>query len=221
MNPRNIPIHTIAIGVALSFFFNSAANAGRVVSDEPYQGNPPCWEDAAKRYSVPVELLKAVAHVESSNRARVIARNSNGSLDIGYMQINDWWLPKLAEYGIDKDALVDDACTNLNVGAWILRQGIDRYGYNAQGIGAYGAGTSPKKEQTRITYANKVFRALEQQRTGSVGGSSVDVARVQPTQDRGKRKRSEQQTVVAAAGAGDGYKRRTTDEEQLVWSVFD
>ena len=104
---------------------------------------------------MPVSLLKAVAQVESSNRARVVARNTNGSLDIGYMQINDWWLPKLQQYGITKHTLLDDACINLNVGAWILKQGIDRYGYNAQGIGAYGAGTDPKKSQVRITYANK------------------------------------------------------------------
>lgn len=218
MNPRNITIHAL-VGVVASFFITTPAFAGRVVSDEPYQGNPPCWADAAQRYGVSVDLLKAVAHVESSNRARVIAQNTNGSLDIGFMQINDWWLPKLKEYGISKDTLVDDACINLNVGAWILRQGIDRYGYNAQGIGAYGAGTAPDKEQTRITYANKVFKALASQRNGT--GSPVDVAGVQPAKSVGKRKRNGQQpAAVTVAAASDGYNPKR-DEEQLVWSVFD
>ena len=71
----------------------------------------PCWEEASHRHGIPVELLKAVAHVESSNRARVIARNTNGSLDIGFMQINDWWLPALAKQGIGKAELLDAAPT--------------------------------------------------------------------------------------------------------------
>ncbi len=169
----------------------------------------PCWADASSRYGVPVDLLKAVAQVESSNRARVIARNTNGSLDIGFMQINDWWLPKLAQHGIGKSELLD-ACTNLQVGAWILKQGIDRYGYNWQGIGAYGAGTSPKKDNTRRIYANKVFRALAQQR-GNAG--AIDVAGVQPAQTAPAhgRKRPTAANVTSAS----------SQDEQIVWSVFD
>lgn len=178
----------------------------------------PCWAEASSRYGVPVDLLKAVAQVESSNRARVIARNTNGSLDIGFMQINDWWLPQLAQHGIGKNELLD-ACTNLNVGAWILKQGIDRYGYNWQGIGAYGAGTSPKKDKTRLIYANKVFRALAGQRVNPAA-----VAGVQPAQNRrptGKhngggagRQPAKPATVLAAIQPGK-------PDEQLVWSVFE
>ncbi|MDD5395008.1 MAG: lytic transglycosylase domain-containing protein [Thiothrix sp.] len=182
-----------------------------------HDGNAPCWAEAASRHSVPVELLRAVAQVESSNRARVIAQNTNGSLDIGFMQVNDWWLPKLREYGIGKDELMD-ACTNLNVGAWILKQGIDRYGYNWQGIGAYGAGTDPKKDNVRMTYANKVFRALGQQHgTGTAGTAApVAVAGVQPAESgRGRRGgQPRQQTATSRTTASSGG-------EQLVWSVFD
>lgn len=171
------------------------------------QAGEPCWAEASRRHGVPVELLKAVAEVESSNRARVIARNANGSTDIGFMQVNDWWLPKLAAFGIGKAELLD-ACTNLKVGAWILRQGIDRYGYNWQGIGAYGAGTSPKKDPVRMNYAHKVFRTLERQRrqsghdpgTGAVGGLQPAPAGRQPD-------------AIPAAPAGN--------HEQLVWSVFE
>ena len=191
----------------------------RVVSDEAYNGVAPCWQEASQRYGVPVSLLKAVAQVESSNRARVVARNTNGSLDIGYMQINDWWLPHLQRYGITKTTLLDDACINLNVGAWILKQGIDRYGYNAQGIGAYGAGTDPKKSQVRTTYANKVFRALAQQQGkpvdgdggGTVGGAAVGRVQVAHAKGDAQSPRRQQRAVITNSPA----------EEQLVWSVFD
>ncbi|WP_287602416.1 lytic transglycosylase domain-containing protein [Thiothrix sp.] len=200
-------------------WFTPGLALGRVVSNETYTGNPPCWDEAAARYGVPVPLLKAVAHVESSNRARVVARNTNGSLDIGYMQINDWWLPKLAAYGIDKATLLNDACTNLNVGAWILKQGIDRYGYNAQGIGAYGAGTDPKKDHVRTTYANKVFRALGKTADhvpamdGSMAVASVAVGGMQPTQNAVRQSRRQQRAITTNSPPDDG--------EQLVWSVFD
>jgi soluble lytic murein transglycosylase-like protein len=192
----------------------------QVVSNEAYSGVAPCWQEAAQRYGVPVTLLKAVAQVESSNRARVVARNTNGSLDIGFMQINDWWLPHLKRYGVTKTTLLDDACVNLNVGAWILKQGIDRYGYNAQGIGAYGAGTDPKKSQVRITYANKVFRALAQQQGQSTNDGLADsipaiaaVERVQPTQNAVRQSRRQQRAIATNSPPDDG--------EQLVWSVFD
>jgi len=199
----------------------SPANVlAQVVSNEAYSGVAPCWQEAAQRYGVPVTLLKAVAQVESSNRARVVARNTNGSLDIGFMQINDWWLPHLKRYGVTKTTLLDDACVNLNVGAWILKQGIDRYGYNAQGIGAYGAGTDPKKSQVRITYANKVFRALAQQQGQSTNDGLADsipaiaaVERVQPTQNAVRQSRRQQRAITTNSPPDDG--------EQLVWSVFD
>lgn len=197
----------------------SPALAGEVVSDGVYHGRPPCWEAASSRYGVPVALLKAVAHVESSNRARVVARNTNGSLDIGYMQINDWWLPRLARYGITHDTLVDDACVNVNIGAWILGQGISRYGYNAQGIGAYGAGTKPERAATRAEYASKVFRALaRQKKDGGVygdtaGGAGVSrVAWVQPGEGRDKRQRGGQQQASTRQPAGG---------ERLAWTIFD
>lgn len=174
-----------------------------------YADAEPCWAEAASRYSVPVTLLKAVAQVESSNRARVIARNTNGSLDIGFMQINDWWLPKLAQHGIGKNELLD-ACTNLQVGAWILKQGIDRYGYNWQGIGAYGAGTSPKKDNTRLIYANKVYRALAQQR-GHAGVIAVAGVQPAPAVPATVRNHSPASSVASAS----------PPDEQIVWSVFD
>lgn len=134
------------------------------LADETYAD---CWEEASGRYNVPVTLLKAIAEVESSNRARVVAVNTNGTQDYGFMQINDFWLPKLKRYGIGVDELMDP-CTSLNVGAWILAQNIRQMGYGWEAVGAYGAGTRKDKAAARVKYARKVWKVLDRQIAGEV-----------------------------------------------------
>lgn len=119
------------------------------------QANAACFEDAAKRYQIPVELLKAISTVESNGNPNAINHNKGGSVDYGHMQVNDWWLPKLAPYGITVEKL-KDPCINTNVGAWILAQSIARHGLTWKAIGAYNASTDYK----RLVYARKVERVL-------------------------------------------------------------
>lgn len=119
------------------------------------QANAACFDEAAKRYRVPVELLKAISTVESNGNPNAINHNKGGSVDLGHMQVNDWWLPKLATYGISKDHLMDP-CINTNVGAWILAQSISQHGFTWKAIGAYNASTNYK----RLVYARKVERIL-------------------------------------------------------------
>ena len=53
-----------------------------------------CWVETASRYDIEPELLQAIAAVESGNRADAInTTNSNGTRDIGLMQINSIHLP--------------------------------------------------------------------------------------------------------------------------------
>jgi soluble lytic murein transglycosylase-like protein len=125
-----------------------------------------CWADAAIRYNVPIDLLYAIARVESGNKYNVVSgKNRNGSYDIGLMQINSSHLPRLRRYGITEKDLLQDPCLNLHVGAWILADAIERHGYNWVAIGAYNA-ASPDK---RKTYAHKVMsmhqRILKERRT--------------------------------------------------------
>lgn len=75
-----------------------------------------CFEEAASRYQVPVELLQAIAHVESGGNPHARNINKDGSEDVGLMQINSRWLPVLAKYGISREHLFD-ACLNTHVGA--------------------------------------------------------------------------------------------------------
>ena len=114
-----------------------------------------CWEDAASRYQLSSALLYAIARTESGLNPQAIGRNTNGSRDIGLMQINSAWLPTLASHGIGERDLYEP-CTNIHVGAWILAGNVSRLGYTWEAVGAYNA-ASPA---LRRNYVERVRRYL-------------------------------------------------------------
>ena len=115
-----------------------------------------CWSSAENTYGVPAKLLVAIAKVETGiNPSAVGKKNKDGSYDIGIMQINSGWLPKLSKYNITENDLFKP-CTNIMVGAWILSDNIQRLGYNWDAVGAYNAKTNWKRE----LYAKKVHKAI-------------------------------------------------------------
>lgn len=120
-----------------------------------------CYLSAAERYKVPVDLLRAIAHVESGENAYAVHVNTNGSVDVGWMQINSQWFAVLARRGIAVRDLFEP-CVNIAVGAWILSQEVERFGYTWQAIGAYNAGpydarTRDRKLALFRVYANRVL----------------------------------------------------------------
>jgi len=117
-----------------------------------------CWAQASAKHKVPVRLLKAIAKTESNLNPKAMGRNTNGTYDIGLMQINSWWLAKgapLERMGITKKDLYEP-CLNLHVGAWVLRQNFNRFGGGWRAVGAYNAST----EYKRVNYAKKVHAAM-------------------------------------------------------------
>ena len=110
-----------------------------------------CWEEVGQRYNINPYLLAAVAKTESNFNARAVRQNTNGTRDIGVMQINSIWLPALARYGVT-EAHLYDPCANIAVGAWILSQQQGRYGNTWEAVGAYHSKTPSYKWK----YANSV-----------------------------------------------------------------
>ena len=121
-----------------------------------------CWEEVASRYDLEPELLQAIAAVESGYRAHAVnALNSDGSRDIGLMQINSMHLPRLAKQGITEERLLSEPCLSVEVGASILAGFIQRFGYNWTTVGSYNAGAAPEREALRLRYAEKIWARYE------------------------------------------------------------
>nr|WP_322093206.1 transglycosylase SLT domain-containing protein [Paraburkholderia bannensis] len=139
---RPVPPQSIALAALL------IATPGLALAD--------CIDDAAAFQHVNVSLMRAIAQVESGTQTNVVNRNSNGTVDIGLMQINSSWLPRLAQVGITQQSLYDP-CTNAYVAAWILAENIRQFGPTWNAIGAYNA-ASPDK---RLAYAQKVYATAQ------------------------------------------------------------
>lgn len=124
-----------------------------------------CWEGAASRFNIEPELLQAIAAVESGYRAQAMNHaNRNGTRDIGLMQINSLHLPRLLKQGITEERLINEPCLSVEVGASILAEFIQRFGYNWTAVGSYnvGTGAGPEHEALRMRYAQKIWAVYEQ-----------------------------------------------------------
>jgi soluble lytic murein transglycosylase-like protein len=115
-----------------------------------------CLEDAATFHRVNVALVRAIAQQESGMRSNAVNVNRDGSEDIGLMQINSSWLPKLARWGITRERLFD-ACVNSYVGTWILASNIKQFGATWKAVGAYNAVSSSKQ----LIYATNIYRRIQ------------------------------------------------------------
>lgn len=118
--------------------------------------HPYCFEEAAARYGLPIETLKAVSKQESGMRADIPPSwNTDGSYDIGIMRINSNWY-HWSPYVRDLWPQIEEPCTNVMVGAWILAGCLRQYGNTWEGIGCYNSRTPSKRDK----YARDIARIL-------------------------------------------------------------
>lgn len=118
-----------------------------------------CFREAGQLYGINPMVLRSIAGVESNNDPAAINKNTNGTFDVGLMQINTIWRPVLGE---ERWKHLGDACYNTKTGAWILAKCIQKYGYNWKAIGCYNSQTPEKSE----IYAKKVFSRLKRLESG-------------------------------------------------------
>lgn len=118
-----------------------------------------CITLAAHQYRLDPLVLLAIKYVESSDWLQVAPRqNSNGTWDLGLMQINTVWESVLSENGISRSDL-EEPCKNIAVGAWILAKKIDRHGLWG-GVGRYHSGT-PRLSQRYSDKVKAVWKELK------------------------------------------------------------
>jgi hypothetical protein len=128
-----------------------------------------CVQLAADKYGLDAALIHAILEVEGGSVGQAV-RNTNGSADLGPMQINTIWLPLLSEYGITRQQLQHDRCINILVGSWILARQL-KVAESMEGpvhrriwwgIGSYHSRT-PKHN---VKYSLKVWQALRAASSG-------------------------------------------------------
>lgn len=121
-----------------------------------------CLYAAASVHRVPPNLLYAILVVEAG-RPGAVSQNSNGSLDIGPMQVNDYWLPALMTHWSTTRqsaylALRDSVCANFEAGAWILERAIQETSDFWDGVARYHSHSGPEKQ----LYLGRLARAFQQ-----------------------------------------------------------
>jgi soluble lytic murein transglycosylase-like protein len=134
-----------------------------------------CYEEAGNRYGVSPRLLHAISKGESNFNPFAVNHNTNGSYDFGLMQINSSWEPTLRRMGIPWESLADP-CTNVMVGAWVLSQCIQDYGYTWSAVGCYNSRTPSKRDRYAALIARIVDRKLAHQPNVTSGEQVADIA---------------------------------------------
>ncbi|MDE2029760.1 MAG: lytic transglycosylase domain-containing protein [Alphaproteobacteria bacterium] len=121
-----------------------------------------CVLMAANTYHVPAAVMIGIMQVEGGHVGQEAGPNVNGTYDLGPMQVNTRWLPKLARMwkvstGTARIWVRDNGCVNVHVAAWILRHKMDDTGSLWGGIAAYHSMTPA----LGYTYANKVVSVMD------------------------------------------------------------
>lgn len=118
-----------------------------------------CVVSAARRFNLPIEGLLSILLVEGGKLGG-ISRNTNGTVDLGPMQINTIWLNKGSPLSghVDYARLRDDLCTNVHSAAWILASHLPRAKDIWTAIGYY---HSPGNKQYAWNYKLKVNSKLQ------------------------------------------------------------
>lgn len=153
----------VLLGLVAGLLFTPQAHAQSAQRIPWENGRTPCWDAAGAYHGIDPWLLYAIGYVESTHDPMAVnTSNSNGTRDMGMMQINSIWLPELRRHGVSTDTLFN-ACASTYIGAWILAKNIRRYGYTWEAIAAYNVGSlnTPRRQEIGRNYARKVYAAYD------------------------------------------------------------
>ncbi|MFC3110165.1 lytic transglycosylase domain-containing protein [Undibacterium arcticum] len=112
-----------------------------------------CFDAAASYHQVSPDILRSIAIQENWRCDGTVRRNSNGSIDVGCMQINSIHFSELSRFGIAPSDLLDQ-CKNIYIGAWHYKKMMRRYGNTWMAVGAYHSETIAERD----SYALKVYK---------------------------------------------------------------
>lgn len=141
--------------VVLNFSFASATKIfiGDTYIPENFYKYDKYFKKAARKYNIPVYLLKAISLTENSRyKADLIGTNKNKTKDYGLMQINSIHLKR---YNITEEEIIKPF-VNIDIAARLLSEHINRDGFNWHSIGKYHSAN----EKYKNIWLNKVSTNL-------------------------------------------------------------
>ena len=140
----------------------NAPSAMIVQLEQPSELTRACVTAITSRYGVSPVVLSVIHKVEGGySGARI--KNTNGSYDLGFNQINTIHMPQLSRFGLTEKMVKNNNCVNLAVAAWYVRtvtvnQKIsDKAGF-FRAIARYHS----KNEPHISVYTGKLIKAYEQ-----------------------------------------------------------
>ncbi|MFZ2994584.1 lytic transglycosylase domain-containing protein [Sphingobium sp.] len=89
--------------------------------------------------------------------------NTDGSYDLGPMQVNSWWVGRISKIlrhsGSDvRHWLIHDACFNVRAARWIFLSALAVTGDYWQAVGAYHSPTKLRQQRYRANVAEKLIK---------------------------------------------------------------
>ncbi|MBX6375064.1 MAG: lytic transglycosylase domain-containing protein [Acetobacteraceae bacterium] len=122
-----------------------------------------CMAMTAQMFDLPPRLLPAIQATEGG-WVGAVRRNPNGSEDLGLMQVNTVWLPRLARAsGLPpeelRERLIYDGCFSIQVAGAILRMNLNaERGNLMRAIGNYHSRTPGRNEAYQERVVNSAIR---------------------------------------------------------------
>ena len=163
---------------ALAVLASPLARAATLTPEGAYIRD--CLTAAGSVYNEPPSVLVILLNVEGG-RLGAVTPNTNGTVDIGPMQVNDIWVPKIAAHWRTDvksayQALRDNFCANVEAGAWILRMGLDEaHGDFWEGVGIYHS-HDPDHKRTYLSSVLKQALRLQQLATAEPREAALNSA---------------------------------------------
>lgn len=115
-----------------------------------------CWIRAGHYYNINPWILYSIAYKETGGTMKIERHkiNTNGSIDIGLMQINSVWFQLLKkQYNLNQKQ-ISQKCNSIDIAAWILNKKIKQYGHTWKAVGTYHS----KTPKYRNDYAQNIYQ---------------------------------------------------------------
>ena len=126
-----------------------------------------CTLEAAQENNISPGIIVALKRTESSLRVApdTINNNTDGSTDIGVMQINYplwkhelWRMKKIELHRSD----LKDICNSVHIAAYIVRWHLNRHGSLVEAVGWYHSGTPELKESYQDRFMTQAEQVIKQ-----------------------------------------------------------